>query len=81
MTSQAISEVMESGSRSPNPHEIKHQLDLGVTGRAEVTSFLPLTRDQEKVGMEVQGGPMTRGRQVWQYREDLPKSRHWSQNL
>uniref|UniRef100_A0A8D0JHI5 Uncharacterized protein n=2 Tax=Sus scrofa TaxID=9823 RepID=A0A8D0JHI5_PIG len=31
---------MEPGSRSPNPHEIKHQLDLGVTGRAEVTREL-----------------------------------------
>ena len=39
MTSPAISEVMESGSRSPDPHEIKHQLDLGVTGRAEVTNL------------------------------------------
>lgn len=37
MTSPAISEVMEPGSRSPNPHKIKHQMDLGVTGRAEVT--------------------------------------------
>lgn len=39
MTSPATSEVMESGSRSLNPHEITHQLDLGVTGRAEVTSL------------------------------------------
>lgn len=38
-TSPATSGVMEPGSRSPNPHEIKHQLDLGVTGRAEVTSL------------------------------------------
>uniref|UniRef100_A0A8C0JHJ7 Uncharacterized protein n=1 Tax=Canis lupus dingo TaxID=286419 RepID=A0A8C0JHJ7_CANLU len=28
---------MEPGSGSPKPHKIKHQIDLGVTGRAEVT--------------------------------------------
>lgn len=32
MTSLANSEVIEPGSRSPNPCKIKHQMDLGVTG-------------------------------------------------
>lgn len=39
MTSPATFEVMKPGSRSSNPHQIKHQVDLGVTGRAEVTSL------------------------------------------
>lgn len=39
MTSPATSEVTEPGSRSPSPRKIKHQMDLGVTGRAEVTSL------------------------------------------
>ena len=66
----------------PAPCDIqRHDPFTSSPGRAEITIFLPLTHDQEKVGMEVQGGPTTRGRQVWQYREDLPKSRNWSQNL
>lgn len=39
MTSPATSEVMESGSRSPNHHEIKRQLHLGIMGRAEIISL------------------------------------------
>ena len=39
MTSPATSEVMEPGSRSPNHHKIKHQLELGIIGRAEITSL------------------------------------------
>ena len=39
MNSLATSEVMESGSRSPSHHEIKCQLDLGIMGRAEITSL------------------------------------------
>ena len=39
MSSLATSEVMESGSRSPSRHEIKCQLDLGIMGRAEITSL------------------------------------------
>uniref|UniRef100_A0A673U7G0 Uncharacterized protein n=1 Tax=Suricata suricatta TaxID=37032 RepID=A0A673U7G0_SURSU len=30
---------MEPGSKSPSLHKIKHQMDLGVTGRAEVTTY------------------------------------------
>ena len=39
MTLPATSEVMEPGSRSPNHHEIKHQLDLAIMGRPEITSL------------------------------------------
>lgn len=39
MTSSATSRVMKPGSRIPNPPEIKHQMDLGVNGRAAIISL------------------------------------------
>lgn len=39
MTSSATSRVMKPGSRIPNPLEIKHQMDLGVNGRAAIISL------------------------------------------
>lgn len=39
MTSPATSEVMEPENRAPTPREIKHQMNLGVIGRAEVTNL------------------------------------------
>lgn len=39
MTLSATSRVMKLGSRIPNPPEIKHQMDLGVSGRAAIISL------------------------------------------